>query len=983
MEPAEHKAKAREVHARYLQARAPTAAGARPQQQQARGGAPGRGGGAGAWASAGALALPAGAAPACLDAQLGEPATAKRQPQQRQPKARGSGPGDTAPLADASALGRRPAPRLAVGAAVGPASGSLISPGSERSPGGSGSDGGGGDESDGSLDLLQPARQHAGARGTAAAASQQQQQQQQQQPRMGVSTDTGMAAIADAAAGAAPCAAAAERRRQLEEFRQQRAAAAAAKQEHAARPDPAGGVFKQPAPRPPGSVFRATAAMLEAPTSARRGGGTWHSSSSSSSGATATATRAGSSSVGSAAAGPGAGGARPQQSLPSPPLAIEASYASSTGSASSSRSAPRSTAAQRQAPGSGGAATGCGGGGAGGLTLSAFKATMATLQQSKSAASAAAPGSGKGLRVPKLPLDALQGAPAPSAGQPLAGRQLPPPTQQAQQQQQQQQQQQAHAGRSAATAAASAAPAVGSSTPRGLPAGSRETRRLSLPGNLTPRSKAAPPASASRIPRASSSDLASAAVGHAAALPLADEGLRARAWEAAQVALPDGTPRSLGTWRDAPAPRRPSQLPRTPSAGLPMGASDGGGGAGSSALTPPLMRRWSAAGTHASSRGDVATAAAAAAALHTGAGGAASPRGSSVLGRMPSAPGSVPASPPAQLSGQPAKPPTPAASARTPRGVPTGLTPRRQSAGHATPREQLTPRRGAGPLTPRSGQPQAQASKPPPPQQHGQTASAAAAAAEGRPLSEEAAAALREEVRLLRVRELQWRYIRAKAAAAREARRAKGEQALSCVAAAVMDLRGSVAVLQAVSEAAGWDAAAATALGRQLPLLHAWQEREAAHARALSSVQASLRAALSRLPLVNGAVVGHDSAAPSLGALQGVLQRGCEAVERVRPALARLMGPSQAAEREAGAQAGEGRGEEGGVAVTAGYARQLIDVACEEVCRLGAIKARLELLADAALYAASMQAQLAAAGGGGAAASAAAEAGAGRVVTAG
>lgn len=237
-----------QVPARYLQSCVTASAGAR--QLHAGSGALRHG--AGTQVSAGGVAGPT-ASPLCLDAHLEQAPTAKRQPQQRQPKSHGSGAGDTAPFADASAPGRHPRARVAVGTAAGPGGGSLISPGSERSPGASSSDGGG-TSSGGSLDLLQPRRHRAGARGAAAAVP------AQPQPRMGMSVETGMAVIASAAAGVAPCAAAAERRRQLEEYRQQRAAAAAARQEQVGKPGPTAGIFRQPASRPPGSVSRATAA---------------------------------------------------------------------------------------------------------------------------------------------------------------------------------------------------------------------------------------------------------------------------------------------------------------------------------------------------------------------------------------------------------------------------------------------------------------------------------------------------------------------------------------------------------------------------------------------------------------------------------------------------------------------------------------------------------------------------------------------------
>jgi hypothetical protein len=76
---------------------------------------------------------------------------------------------------------------------------------------------------------------------------------------------------------------------------------------------------------------------------------------------------------------------------------------------------------------------------------------MATLQQCKPAVSTAAQGSGK-VRVPKLPLDALEGTHGLPSGQQAQPQQAH--RQQQQQQQQQQQRQEVQAGRRAEAAAA-------------------------------------------------------------------------------------------------------------------------------------------------------------------------------------------------------------------------------------------------------------------------------------------------------------------------------------------------------------------------------------------------------------------------------------------------------------------------------------------------------------------------------------------------
>jgi hypothetical protein len=132
-------------------------------------------------------------------------------------------------------------------------------------------------------------------------------------------------------------------------------------------------------------------------------------------------------------------------------------------------------------------------------------------------------------------------------------------------------------------------------------------------------------------------------------------------------------------------------------------------------------------------------------------------------------------------------------------------------------------------------------------------------------------------------------------------------------------------------------------------------------------VQASLLSALSRLPLVNGATAGRDPAAPDAAALRAVLRRGCDAAARMRPALRRLLGPGATTTHNNPTTAAttsttstpSTAADAPSVATTASYARELIDLACEEVRRLGLVRARLEALADAALYAGSLRAQLA------------------------
>jgi hypothetical protein len=742
----------------------------------------GGGGGAGSWVSASELDLPTyGATPLyvhCPSEDLGAgPRTAARAPltgakqgfrdaSSRPKAAGGTGQGDTAPLADAgAALGRTPAglpPRLSlhgIGPAATPAGAALISPGSERSTGGSGDDGGG---SSGNI-AEHAARRVAHQRGPSAgigppgsialtgrpsvACT------PKALPRFGMSVDTGMATFAATAPLAPQTAAAAERRRKLEEFRQQKAAAAAAQPK--AKTDAEG--FKQPVPRPPTSVFRATAAMLDAPASSRRAGGTWRASSCGGGGGggealpvSSKAEGTGGGVRGAAARGPRASG-QPEQPLaetpPPPPPVPEPSPASSMASG----------------------AAGGGGGGGSSLTLGAFTATMATLQQAKASSPALAPGSGglsKPLPVPKLSLHLL--------GQTPPGQQQPQP------------QQRVASAANPAPAPAPAAASAASAAPHAVHAAAMTPRTLQQL------------AASSRIPRTPSADLSQPAghafmgTGEAAAAATCLQDPATSLQDALQAGPADVTPRGGGLWRDV---RRASQLPRTPS-GLAAAAEE--------AATPPLMRRGSGmSGIPTPREAAGAAAAAASMAMRGGAAtGATTPRGAlsgPAGGRQMSGIPSI-----SQQSPQPGQRTTPrghlpfqqqhqqqqasaaalartphsATPSRTPRGSSTGLTPRAQPlAASLTPRarapaphghsQQLPARPPPAPVQPAPAAP----SLPLLPQADWATALALDGKGKGAP--EEQVSALREAVRVIRMQEMQWRYLRARTAAAAAARRAK------------------------------------------------------------------------------------------------------------------------------------------------------------------------------------------------------------------
>ncbi|KAF6260504.1 hypothetical protein COO60DRAFT_1459673 [Scenedesmus sp. NREL 46B-D3] len=271
----------------------------------------------------------------------------------------------------------------------------------------------------------------------------------------------------------------------------------------------------------------------------------------------------------------------------------------------------------------------------------------------------------------------------------------------------------------------------------------------------------------------------------------------------------------------------------------------------------------------------------------------------------------------------------------------------------------------------------------------------AAGHAAARQAGQEGAEGVRQQLRLLRMQHLQLRHLNSKMETALEAKNEKANTAIAAAAAAVVDLCGELQALRGHLQQEQWRVELEQVLQRQLPKLQAWADLQAQHSSNLSQLQAACRTALSHVPLLNGASVGHHLEAPDLELLQRQLVHGMQLLQEVQPALQQLLGadldtvsskrrnsdtnaaaaaavgPSgtqQGAEAASGGQQSisaftqqphQGRQHaQSSIKTTAALAEQLMSAASEECSLLGQLAQQLSQLSDLHLYANSMQVQL-------------------------
>jgi hypothetical protein len=140
---------------------------------------------------------------------------------------------------------------------------------------------------------------------------------------------------------------------------------------------------------------------------------------------------------------------------------------------------------------------------------------------------------------------------------------------------------------------------------------------------------------------------------------------------------------------------------------------------------------------------------------------------------------------------------------------------------------------------------------------------------------------------------------------------------------------------------------------------------QAQHQANINQLQAACSTALSHVPLLNGATVGHDPEQPDLQALQRQLQHGMQLLAELQPAVQLLMTgdpPSNsslsAATRAAGSSSSDVHLHPKGIKDTAALSRDLMKVADEECLLLQQITQQLEELSELQLYVNSMHVQL-------------------------
>lgn len=150
---------------------------------------------------------------------------------------------------------------------------------------------------------------------------------------------------------------------------------------------------------------------------------------------------------------------------------------------------------------------------------------------------------------------------------------------------------------------------------------------------------------------------------------------------------------------------------------------------------------------------------------------------------------------------------------------------------------------------------------------------------------------------------------------------------------------------------------------------------QAKHQANISQLQAACSTALSHVPLLNGATVGHNPEQPDLQALQRQLQHGMQLLAELQPAVQLLMtGESSTITSSSNggsastavcalpgsvrSSASEMHLHPKGIKDTAALSRELMTVADEECVLLQRLAQQLAELSDLQLYVNSMQVQL-------------------------
>ncbi|GFR50154.1 hypothetical protein Agub_g12317 [Astrephomene gubernaculifera] len=262
------------------------------------------------------------------------------------------------------------------------------------------------------------------------------------------------------------------------------------------------------------------------------------------------------------------------------------------------------------------------------------------------------------------------------------------------------------------------------------------------------------------------------------------------------------------------------------------------------------------------------------------------------------------------------------------------------------------PARSAQPLSARSAAPAAAAppaapaavpAAPAAPAGHASRASSHAEAS----TSDTGGRSIENQIKMVRLQELQWRCLTAKLAAAARHRRDARQREIGAVSMLIADMMAQNTAGAAAIATKNAMKRTRDVLSTQLPLLEQWRNMQDAHGTASQEVLTALQNALTSLPLVNGAALGTGGgdASQAIPQLRRALATGLASLQSAEAALGSLLHGSSGGGSGGAAEARGASQQQGGVPAMAELLPQLHETLVEEVATLRCMLANLNQLA--------------------------------------
>ncbi|GIL57719.1 hypothetical protein Vafri_12876 [Volvox africanus] len=226
---------------------------------------------------------------------------------------------------------------------------------------------------------------------------------------------------------------------------------------------------------------------------------------------------------------------------------------------------------------------------------------------------------------------------------------------------------------------------------------------------------------------------------------------------------------------------------------------------------------------------------------------------------------------------------------------------------------------------------------------------------------------IRDQIKMAKLQELQWRVLRAKLEVASRARVEKGTRQLAACSLLLTDMMAQSAANSAALAAADALKRTQHVLETQLPLLEQWKELQDTHGPATREVLTALQNAMTSLPLVNGAALGMGGGdiSQALPQLRRAIANGVGSLQSAEVAMGLLLQGVNTRSSSSGsmseARGGQGQAAQGGVIVMATLLPQLYDTLVGEVANLRSLLTNLNTLAAKLDEAACLRARTAAA----------------------